>query len=84
MLSRSTPYSFLTTPFILSIAFALSVEFDFTTMAFEKPPSLNRSVTKFDYCTNSIISYAVFTSNTACVVQKSLYQKVNLPDTDLL
>ena len=41
ILSRSTPYSFLTTPFILSIAFALSVEFDFTTMAFEKPPVLS-------------------------------------------
>ena len=40
-LSRSTPYSFRTTPFILSIAFALSVEFDFTTMAFEKPPVLS-------------------------------------------
>ena len=41
ILSRSTPYSFLTTPFILSIAFALSVEFDFTIMAFEKPPVLS-------------------------------------------
>ena len=41
ILSRSTPYSFLTTPFILSIAFALSEEFDFTTMAFEKPPVLS-------------------------------------------
>ena len=41
ILSRSTPYSFRTTPFILSIAFALSVEFDFTTMAFEKPPVLS-------------------------------------------
>ena len=41
ILSRSTPYSFLTTPFILSIAFALSVEFDFTTMVFEKPPVLS-------------------------------------------
>ena len=41
ILSCSTPYSFLTTPFILSIAFALSVEFDFTTMAFEKPPVLS-------------------------------------------
>ena len=41
ILSCSTPYSFLTTPFILSIAFALSVELDFTTMAFEKPPVLS-------------------------------------------
>ena len=41
MLSYSTPYSFLTTPFILSIVFALSEEFDFTIMAFEKPPVLS-------------------------------------------
>ena len=41
ILSYSTPYSFLTTPFILSIVFALSEEFDFTIMAFEKPPVLS-------------------------------------------